>query len=135
MSIKILLNIDTRYDRELEAENIACKLVRIFGTIKFKTETGLSKEYKAIIDTGSPVSLIPKFIWQKTELEYLSDKEFSLGGISPKDAPLIFAKIANIKFLFIDPKNISPLFVAKAYLLPTDHIPLIIGFEDLLTTG
>lgn len=131
--MKINLEIFTVYDLELLEENISCRLIRIIGKVRFATNNRLSKEFRAIIGTGSPVPLIPLSIWQEIKPEYLSDKEFPISGIASKEAEPISAKIAKVKLLFIDPATVSKFIEVKAYLLPTDHIPLIIGFEDLLT--
>jgi len=133
MSTKIGLNISTIYDINLLEQNISCRLVRLYGRIRFEKEKGWSNEYRAIIDTGSPVSLIPSSIWKEIKLEFLSQKEFPILGIAKEESEPILARIATVKLVFIDPETTSSSFRVKAYLLPTDHIPLLFGFEDLLT--
>jgi hypothetical protein len=41
--------------------------------------------------------------------------------------------LAEITATFIDGEHISPPLVMRAYLVDTDRVPLLIGFEDVLT--
>lgn len=133
MSIKIDLTFRTQYDLELLEADINSRIIRLLAKVCFKTNEGLSKEYRAIVDTGAPNSLIPVSIWKSIQYKILSDKEFPLSGIASKDSKPLMAKIARVGYLLLSETTASGLFSAKAYLLATDHVPLILGFEDVLT--
>ena len=133
MSIKIPLNIDTRVDVEFLELGILSKITRIKANICFKKENGFSKEYRAILDTGAPYTILPFSTWQGIKHEFLSHKNFPVSGISPEKTPPIMAKFGKIEIVFLAPNAITTSIKVKAYLMPDDNIPLIIGFEDIIT--
>ena len=47
------------------------------------------------------------------------------GGVS--------GKLAEVVMVFLDKKGLSPPISLKAFLVDSDTVPLIIGFEDVLT--
>ena len=47
------------------------------------------------------------------------------GGVS--------GKLAEVIMVFLDKKRSSPSISLKAFLVDSDTVPLIIGFEDILT--
>jgi hypothetical protein len=65
VSIKIDLEFETKLDLELLAAGISTRLIRLVASLRLKTSRGWTNPYKAIIDTGSPITLIPKHIWEK----------------------------------------------------------------------
>ena len=60
MSIKIDLEFETKLDLELLSAGISTRLIRLVASLRLKTSRGWTNPYKAIIDTGSPITLIPK---------------------------------------------------------------------------
>lgn len=134
--MRIDLKLVTKYDLELLERNIEARLIRLFSDVRFLRKESITEEHRAIIDTGSPISLIPLSIWQSIDFELLSDKEFPLLGIASKESDPILAKIAKVKFVLVGRNGISsPVLEAKAYLVPSDHVPLLLGFEDVLTSS
>lgn len=132
--MRIDLKLVTKYDLELLEQNVEARLIRLFSDVRFLRKEDTTKEYRAIIDTGSPISLIPLSIWHDIDFELLSNKEFPLLGIASKESNPILAKIAKVKFVLVGRSGISsPVLEAKSYLVPTDHVPLLLGFEDVLT--
>jgi len=47
------------------------------------------------------------------------------GGVS--------GKLAEVVMFFVDKKGMSPPISLKGFLVDSDTVPLIIGFEDILT--
>ncbi|MDI6794338.1 MAG: hypothetical protein QME81_15985 [bacterium] len=65
MSTKIDLQFVKSLDLDLLEKGVEVWIIRIIGQIKFKTSDGWTRAYEAIIDTGAPVSFIPKSIWTR----------------------------------------------------------------------
>jgi hypothetical protein len=45
----------------------------------------------------------------------------------------VTGRLAEIAATFSDGENTAPPLVMRAYLVDTDRVPLLIGFEDVLT--
>ncbi len=45
----------------------------------------------------------------------------------------VSGKLAEVVMVFMDKKGLSPPISLKAFLVDSDTVPLIIGFEDILT--
>lgn len=56
---------------------LVIQYVRLIGDVSFRTENGWTPEYDAIIDTGSPISFIPRARWEKIEYHLVSHREAS----------------------------------------------------------
>ena len=66
MSIKIDLEFENRLDSDLLSVGISIRLIRLIASLRLKTAEAWTDPYKAIIDTGSPITLIPKYVWEKS---------------------------------------------------------------------
>jgi hypothetical protein len=99
--------------------------------VSFATAEGWTQGQEAIIDTGGPVSFVPRSIWEGLQVHYqlLSDKEFDL----PIAGQPTRGKMARIRLRFLDEASVSPPLTIKLYLLPDDAHPLVLGLEDVLT--
>jgi len=94
MSIRLRIRIKKLIDRELDLKLDYGELVRLSiqtlgkfnqnasQLIRFKTKSGWSKLYEAIIDTGAHTSVIPRYIWEGIYVEEKVDHSFK--GSSPK---------------------------------------------------
>jgi hypothetical protein len=110
-------------------------MVRLITAIRLQMDSGWTAALEAIVDTGSTVSILPHFAWRNVSTRILSSKEVILRGIAPQKEAVLQAKIAEIVCTFHDEQRISPPLKIKAYLLPNDSVPLIMGFEDVLTSA
>lgn len=135
MSTKIELRIQTGIDLDLFDRGIVVRLVRLITRVRFQTDNGWTRTAEAIVDTGSVVSILPYFAWKNANTRILSSREITLRGLAPQKEATLQAKIAEVVCTFHDRHRISPPLKIKAYLLPDDSVPLIIGFEDVLTTA
>ncbi|MCK4476864.1 MAG: hypothetical protein KAU16_09075 [Methanophagales archaeon] len=105
-------------------------LLRVMAKVRFKTPSGYTKPYDAVVDTGAHTSLLPLEIWQNLETKMLADYE--VRGVSPKPECKVDVKVAKIKCVVFDELGNQKGFEIFAYLASVEDIPLIIGFKDLL---
>ena len=130
MSIKIDLEFETRLDPDLLSVGISIRLIRLIASLRLKTAEAWTDPYKAIIDTGSPITLIPKYVWAKVSVKWILPGSIQLTGLGSGG---VSGKLAEVVMVFLDKKGSSPPISLKAFLVDSDTIPLIIGFEDILT--
>ena len=131
MSIRIRLHYSKALDLELIEKNIEVWLRRLTVQACFKKPRVWSQPYEAIIDTGAPVSIIPPAIWQEIEKEILG--EHKIQGIVPKKDSCLPVKIANVSCVLMDDKNMTNTLKIKAYLSLEEKVPLILGFENIIS--
>jgi hypothetical protein len=132
MPIDIPLRFETHFDPQLLAEGVQIDVVRLITEIDFKTSSGWSKKYQAIIDIGSPFNIIPGFIWSATTNHLILAKQLYLDGIGPGSVPGYLGEV-TMRVSYSN-KSSGPLKM-KAFLLESDSAPLILGFEDFLSAG
>lgn len=127
--MRVKLFYVTRLDMEAYDLGIVVRLARLIAHVSFATVDGWAREREAIVDTGSPVSFIPRQVWQGIRYRLYSQKEFgiSVAGTSTT------AKLASVQLRFHDETSVSPPLTLKAHLLPDDTHPIVLGFEDVLT--
>ena len=130
--MRINLTFSIEPYQALFAQGINVRVIRLIGRVRFWTGTDWTADREAIIDTGSPVSLLPFSLWQGIEAEILSTA-VPLRGLAPQRTATVTARLAEITATFRDGENVSPPLVMRAYLVDSDKIPLLIGFEDVLT--
>ena len=130
MSTKIDLEFETRLDSELLSVGVSTRLIRLIASLRLKTSEAWTDPYKAIIDTGSPITLIPKHIWDKVSIKWISPGFIQLTGLGSGG---VSGKLAEVVMVFLDKKALSPPISFKGFLVDSDTVPLIIGFEDILT--
>ena len=117
-------------DSELLAAGISTRLIRLNASLRLKTSEAWTDPYKAIIDTGSPITLIPKHVWDKVSIKWISPGSIQLTGLGSGG---VSGKLAEVVMIFMDKKGLSPPISFKGFLVDSDTVPLIIGFEDVLT--
>jgi len=105
-------------------------LLRVMAKVRFKTPSGYTKPYDAVVDTGAPTSLLPLDIWQDIEKTILAD--YVVRGVSPKPECKIDVKISKIGCIVFDELGNQKELDVFAYLALVEDVPLILGFKDLL---
>lgn len=133
MSIKINLYFQTFVDLELLEKGVNLEVIRLLGKLEFEKEGGWSDVYPAIVDTGAPVSLIPFDIWEEAKVEVLTD--YRIKGVVPKEGCSLQVKVGRVNVRLVDEEGATEKLNIMAYLAPTNKVPLIIGFKDLLANG
>ena len=133
MSTKLRIRIKKLIDPELDLKLDYGELVRLSILIRFKTESGWSKLYEAIIDTGAHTSVIPRYIWEGIYAEEKANH--FVQGIVPKEECSLPVKVSIISgVLFDDELNHTNEVEFYAFCAIDDRVPLILGFKDLLET-
>lgn len=130
MFTKIALSFKEAVDLELLEQGVGIKLVRIIGQARFRSREGWTDLYPVIIDTGAPVSVLPRRIWDRVEVKRLA--EHTLRGIVPKKECSLPVVVGELTCLLADEENVTPYLSILAYLADTDEIPPLIGFAGIL---
>jgi len=130
VSTKIRLLWQTSFDPIHLAHGHHVKIIRLYSPICFKTPTGWSHAFNAIIDIGSPLTVLPKKIWQNIDILEILSEPVPLGGIGKG---VLMARLARILFVFLDTRKEVVELTIKAYLADDDSVPLLLGIEDLIT--
>lgn len=106
--------------------------IRLKCGVQFKKkDNDWTKLTLGILDTGAPISVIPYDLWCDSDIEVLTDYE--MRGVVPREECKVPVDIGKIKCILVDRfGNTSREFEIYAYLVPTNLVPLIIGFKDLL---
>jgi len=133
---RINLSLYEILDPELLNEGIRLRLIRLICYLRFATSEGWSRVERAIVDTGAPVAMIPWSIWNRIAVRPLSTRVMEIHGISANDQEQSFvpARLAEVTCVLLDQTCVSPPLSLRAYLMPDDATPLVLGFEDLLTS-
>lgn len=128
MSIRLALHIDEHPGRD----DPTLIITRLVAWVSFLTIDGsLTDPEPAIVDTGAPLSLLPRYIWRDCRCLKLRDDVVQ--GIVPDPdcaLPVIDGVVACI--LRDDTGQVSDLLTIRAHLALSDKVPLLLGFAGLL---
>lgn len=130
MSTTIELEFETHIDLDFVEQGIAVHLIRLTASVQLQTEEAWTRKYKALVDTGNPISVIPNSVWSKGKINWILPHKNDLHGIG---GGKVSGKLGEITLILVDKKTTSPPIKAKALLLDDDSVPFLIGFEDILT--
>ena len=129
--MKINLYFKTLPNSELLQKGIESEIIRLLGKVQFKAKVGWTESEIGIIDTGAPLSLIPLDMWQDLQVKILADS--SIRGIVPKKQCVLPVKVGSITIRVIDEEHISKPLNILLNLAPHNKVPLIFGFQNLLS--
>lgn len=129
--MKIKLKFISRIDLELLDKGIPLLTVRIIAQVKLKTHDGWSISRDAILDTGLPISVLPKDMWHNIIAVKLAPYQTS--GIVSKEECSLKGWLGEVSSIIHDDESESESISLKAFLAPISNIPVIIGFHDYLT--
>lgn len=128
--VKINCFFETFLDKELYLKlQGRSKVIRIYGMIQFRTPTGFTKPYPAVIDTGAHTSVIPLDIWKASKYKIFG--EHYLKGLVP--GAKLDVKVGEVKGVLVDLLNTSREYNFLCFFSPNDKTPLILGFKELLS--
>lgn len=130
MSTTVELEFDTHIDLDLVERGISVHLIRLIASVQLQTQQGWTRKYKALVDTGNPVSIIPNSVWRGAAISrILSDK----GDVHGIGGGKVTGKLGEVTLVFVDKNTVSPVIRAKAILLDDDSVPFLLGFADIMT--
>jgi len=130
VSTTIELEFETHIDLDFVEQGIAVHLIRLTVSLQLQTREGWTRKYKALVDTGNRISVIPNSVWSKGKINWILSHKSDLHGIG---GGKVSGKLGEITLILVDKKTTSPPIKAKALLLDDDSVPFLIGFEDILT--
>ena len=127
MSTRIKLHISQQPVRD----DPLVVVTRLICRVTFYREGGESgPEWYGILDTGAPVSLIPKRMWQGYPV--LKLKDTTVRGIIDRPECALQVIEGVIGTILTDGESMSEPLTIRAHLAHTDDIPLLLGFSGLL---
>lgn len=129
-SIRVAAFFDVDLDVGLFVQGVESHIIRLMAHARFRTPNGLSDRHLAIIAPGSPNCIIPHFIWSTVEHRIIVARPLPLGGIG---GGATAAPLGEVTLVVEDDVTTSPPLTIRAFLLPDDSEPLLLGFEDFLT--
>jgi len=130
VSTSIELEFETHIDLDFVEQGIAEHLIRLTASLQLQTREGWTRKYKALVDTGNPISVIPNSVWSKGKINWILSHRSDLLGIG---GGKVSGKLGEVTLVLVDKKTASPPIKAKALLLDDDSVPFLIGFEDIMT--
>jgi len=130
VSTTIELEFETHIDLDFVGQAITVHLIRLTVSLQLQTSKGWTRKYKALVDTGNPISVIPYSVWSKGKINWILSHKSELHGIGGRK---ISGKLGEITLILVDETTTSPPIKAKALLLDDDSLPVLIGFEDILS--
>ena len=132
MSSKIKLFYETYNDPDISKFIENYNIIRLKGIIRFIHHENYSDPFKAIIDTGAHISLIPHYMWKNLNIEDLG--KYEVRGISNKPECNIPSIIGRLEIIIQDRLgNSTNKLKIHSCLALTNEVPLIMGFKDLLS--
>jgi len=93
-------------------------------------------KFDAIVDTGAPLTLLPRQLWERSEsdidLPATPPEWMAIRGLGGASVP---SRLARIHVMLVDPTpSRSTWFRAPAQLAETNDVPLILGVAGFLDT-
>ena len=127
LAVRKLVDLDA-----LQA-GITLPLIRIVATVRLITPAGPSGPREGIVDTGNPVSLIPRRAWSEASVEFLTHASLPIYGLGATSESAIRGRLGRLALTIEDRERSSPRIETVAYLLDDDRAPLLLGCEGILT--
>lgn len=129
MQVRLFFTVGRDPELEKKVKNI--EIIRLKAWVQFKAPNGWTDPYRAIVDTGAPISLIPFSLWNASQHRNLADH--SVRGIVPKPDCSLPIKVGELICKLVDPEGHETKELSiKAYFAPGDDVLLILGFKDVL---
>ncbi len=113
---------------------LSVPVIRLLGRAFFKTWDGYTLPFTAIIDTGSPTSVIPFRIWARCAVETLGEDKI-FGFVDKEECAISVTSGYVTCVLYDEEHNQSGDLRIRADLAATSEVPFILGFHDVLERG
>lgn len=120
-----------RHEHEVSRQaNLSLTAVRVFADVALAGTSGSDPRFRAIVDTGAPVTLLPKRMWRNAA--HVALGRVRVGGISKREECRIPAMLAELDCSLLDgATRIGPLRF-HAFLADSDNVPALLGMSGLL---
>jgi hypothetical protein len=112
VSTTIELEFETHIDLDFVEQGIAVHLIRLTVSLQLQTREGWTRKYKALVDTGNRISVIPNSVWSKGKINWILSHKSDLHGIG---GGKVSGKLGEITLILVDKKTTSPPIKAKAF--------------------
>lgn len=97
-----------------------------------QADDSYTRPLKAILDTGAPLAVLPRSLWQTLDTE-IHVPEATFGGSSQRKECQIQCSIGTAHLRLCDEAgNVTRVYDVPAFLAKTDRVPLILGFAGLM---
>jgi len=107
------------------------EFVRIYSRVIFERNSEPLEPILALVDTGAFISLLPQFIWEDIDINFIGD--YHVRGIIKKRECSIDVKVGITKCRLTDRfGHTSEPFEALVYCAYTNEVPAIIGLKDIM---
>lgn len=116
MSTSIELEFETHIDLDFVEQGIAVHLIRLTASLQLQTREGWTRKYKALVDTGNPISVIPNSVWSKGKINWILSHRSDLLGIG---GGKVSGKLGEVTLVLVDKKTASPPKKRKLYFWMT----------------
>ena len=104
--------------------------IRLLCRVELQTLTENVLVRHAIVDTGSPLCLIPSDLWEQVQTQQFEATR--IGGLMSKKECAIPARVGILAMTLLDPHGHRQRLTVRAFLAQTTDVPLILGFQDCL---
>lgn len=103
---------------------------RLFADISLSTDIGWTRFRRVVVDTGAPISLLPRRMWEHAR--FINRGRTKVGGVARRPECFIDATLAEVDCLLSDGAvGIGPLRI-YAYLADSDEVAALLGFAGIL---
>ncbi len=113
------------------ASGIQIESCRLLTDLSLRSTGGWTVFRPAIVDTGAPVSLLPRRVWQSAEVHALS--RIQVGGAVRKPECMLNVTLAVVVFAIRDAVSQLGPIEAHALLSDTDDCPMLLGMRGILS--
>lgn len=103
---------------------------RLLTDLSLRSDKGWLPFRPAVIDTGAPLSLLPRNVWHGAHIR--DEGSFAVNGIIRKPACKLEVVLATVTVVIRDPVNqIGPIQI-QALLSESNDVPTLLGMRGIL---
>ena len=129
-STRLGVDFSEALDVHLFVHGMDARVIRLTAGVRLRTQGRWGLAHPAIVDPGSPNCVLPHFAWSVADFRILVARALPLGGIGGGVAT---APLGEVTLAVDDGIRTSHPLSVRAFLLPDDSEPLLLGFQDILT--
>ncbi len=104
---------------------------RLLTDLSLRCDAGWTAFRPAIIDTGAPVSLFPRRVWQSAAVRRMG--RVRVGGLTRQPECMFDVTLAVVVLAIRDQFNEIEPIEAHALLADTDDVPTLLGMRGVLS--